>query len=595
MSRRVPIRLHTANALSLLGRLYRNPADAIKEHVSNAIDEHRKIGSVPSPCRVVYVLDKDRITIEYPYGMNKDEFEDRLGRVANSLKKEIDVTQVGELGIGIFSFLQIAKKCVFLTRKSLIEGTLKVTLKEGSDDAEFESVQKKEELPQPGIKITMSQLLFDPTKPRGPLSPEKLQKVFSEKFDYYLRNRTLAIKLISKGHSYDVEPQKIELPKLAATFKDLHLSSDFKKKFSLDLYFDPSGKGRVCIRHKGVAVIEDIKHHQAYGLEESVFAEGYVRGSIDADFLKPLPARSGFEENEDWISLLDELYRLTEFVEAEVDHLKQQEMEKKLTAIQKKALELASEILNMDEFKDLELLQGTGTREREVKHPPNGFDFVPPAVRADVGERAHLLLKADIPGKVPSGTHVSISVDSPDVITLGNADFTLNEEHAREGVVSERVYFKGRTKLQIPAIVTALVNRGEFKAEARIMIGEPGPSRGARPPGVEGREGRRFNYAEKDFEDGPRKHSRFLTGVVELNRLNGDYKHEWTGSYQAKIEYATLMIGKETISYNYRNNAADEPLERLLTYHFKLKSRIAGATSVAGRRSPGRPRRLETV
>jgi hypothetical protein len=83
--------------------------------------------------------------------------------------------------------------------------------------------------------------------------------------------------------------------------------------------------------------------------------------------------------------------------------------------------------------------------------------------------------------------------------------------------------------------------------------------------------------------------------TVELNRLNGDYKHEWTGSYQAKIEYATLMIGKETISYNYRNNAADEPLERLLTYHFKLKSRIAGATSVAGRRSPGRPRRLETV
>jgi hypothetical protein len=42
MAQRILIQLHVANALQWLGTLYRNPADALKEHVSNAIDEHLK-------------------------------------------------------------------------------------------------------------------------------------------------------------------------------------------------------------------------------------------------------------------------------------------------------------------------------------------------------------------------------------------------------------------------------------------------------------------------------------------------------------------------------------------------------------------------
>ena len=83
-----------------------------------------------------------------------------------------------------------------------------------------------------------------------------------------------------------------------------------QRVFSLELYFDPSTCGIVSIRHKGVTIVDDIKILSAYGLEESIYANGDIRGFIDADFLKPLPARTGFEENEDWISLLDELDRL---------------------------------------------------------------------------------------------------------------------------------------------------------------------------------------------------------------------------------------------------------------------------------------------
>jgi hypothetical protein len=593
MSRKIPIRFsRTADVLSLLGRLYRNPSDAIKEHVSNAIDEHlkfQKTGCAAPVCEVVYMLEKDHVTIEYPYGMNKEEFEDRLGRVANSIKKELDVTQVGQLGIGIFSFLQIGRKSVFLTKKSSSDQTLKVTLKEGIDDAEFESVTKKEELSHPGIKIIISQLRFDPTKPRGPLSPERLEKVFSEKFDHYLRIGALTIKIISKGHSYEVEPLKIALPRLGAKLGDIHLAKDFKKKFSLELFFDPSGKGKVGIRHTGVIVVEDIKQLEAYGLEESVFASGYMKGSIGADFLKPLPARAGFEENEDWISLLDELYKLNKVIETEVEILKQQENEKKLTEIQRKAIEIASEILDLDEFRDLEILQGLGTKPREPKPPPNGFDFVPPAIRANVNERTHLILKARVPETIPDGTLVVIQVNNSTII-LENNEIILKQSDAWDGIVSTRVYFKGNQKLHVPAIVIARTD--DVQAEAHVMIAEPGPNRGARTPGVEGKEGRRFNYVEKPFEEGPQKHSRFLSGTIEVNTLNEDKKQEWSGSDECKLAYAALVIGKETISYNDKTKAADDYLEKMLTFYFKLKSRLVGASSVAGQRARGRPRKI---
>src|SRR3990172_9954187 len=342
--KKVPIKVHTANALKWLGSLYRNPADAIKEHVSNAIDEHLKAkaaGKALPVCKVIFSMEKERVIIEYPYGMSKKELESALQRVADSAKKSIDIKQIGQLGIGIFSFLQFGRKCTFVYKEDGADETIKVTLREGSDDAEFETALKRERLLERGIKISISELIFDPTKTRGPLSPERLQKLFAERFDTYLKDSSLEIIIRSKGVSYTVKPLKIELPKIGEDYKNWPFKRDGTKKFSLELYFDPSRKGTVSMRHMGVAIVDDIKTLFAYGLEESICTSGYVKGFNDADFLKPLPARTGFEENEDWISLLDELDQLRSSIEAEVEYHKQEEAEKKLTEIQKKAIELA--------------------------------------------------------------------------------------------------------------------------------------------------------------------------------------------------------------------------------------------------------------
>ena len=182
MPQRIPIQLHVANALQWLGTLYRNPADALKEHVSNAIDEHLKAqlsGTAVSHCHVRFTLDRRQVIVEYAYGMSRTEFETALQRVADSAKRTGTARTIGRLGIGIFGFQQIGRKCTFFSRKTIAGDTLRVALKEGSDEAVLETALARDRLEKPGLKVVISELKFDPTRPRGPLAPTSLRRSFS--------------------------------------------------------------------------------------------------------------------------------------------------------------------------------------------------------------------------------------------------------------------------------------------------------------------------------------------------------------------------------------------------------------------------------
>lgn len=575
--KKIPIKIHTANALQWLGSLYRNPADAIKEHVSNAIDEHAKAraaGLAHSTCRINFKLEKDRVTISYPYGMSRQEFESALQRVADSAKKSCDFQQIGQLGIGMFCFFQIGSKCTFISKKSAESDAFRVTLRGGSGHAEFESVPKRESLVEPGIKIMISGLHFDPTKPRGPLSPARLQKAFAEKFDPYLKDGTIEISIECGGMKHTVAPLKIELPPIGKHFSHWPLTRGRNKKFTLELYFDPSGKGTVGIRHKGVTIVEDIRQLSAYGFEESTYAGGDIRGFIDADFLQPLPARTGFEDNDDWLSLLDELDRIEPSIRDEIGYLKLQEEEKKLTEIQKKAVEIARDILNTDEFKDMELLEGLGIKSPSPLFPPHGFDFVPPSKRIEIDKKDTIALKAMVPSCVPESSRVSFSISDSAKVALHTKEALLRSVDAdKNGVVVTRVSVEGTSETSVPVILTATA--GALRTEAYLRVQPSAQKRTPVSPGKE-KEGTRINYVEKPFEDGPSKHSRYVARVIEINELSEDYENEVrNGPEKAQLAYAALMIGKETIAFNDKSGLADEYLEKMLSYYFKLRRMIS--------------------
>jgi hypothetical protein len=476
------IRGNMANILTYLGSLYRNPADAIKEYISNAVDEWRKArdrGEMEGPCEVIYSLEKGKISIDYNApGMDEKEFEAALDKVADSVKPGLTIPQIGELGIGIFAFNQVGNSCTFYSKKAKGMPTIKVILKKQSDEAEIEAATKRESRAEPGMTIVISGLQHDPTRLRGPLGAERLQRIFAEKFDPYLREGNLKITINCNSKTYEVEPLEISLPQCCEAFREWHLSSDWQKTFNCQFWFDASGKSKVSIRHTGVPVVEDLKSIQAYGLEESVYANGYLKGYIDADFLKPLPARTGFEENQDWIQFLGELDKIRPSIGDEVEDLRIGEEEKKLTEVQKKAIELAREILDQDQFKDLELLGGLRKPRGPIIHP---------------GE-TH-----------PTGT----------------------------------------------------------------STGTRSTTSGTYPGGM------RITYEETYFEDEPSLHSRFLGGKIQINNLHPDYKRETKGPDEAKLAYATLMIGKETIAYNDKTKGADDFLEKLLSFLFQVRAKTS--------------------
>jgi hypothetical protein len=468
--------------LTYLGRLYGTPANAIKEYISNALDEWIKAktrGEMQGSCEVSYRLEKSRIVIDYNSpGMDAKEFEAALNRVADSMKRELTMPQIGELGIGIFAFNQVGATCTFYSKKTKGASTIKVVLTSNSDEYEIETAKKIESRPDPGMTIVITRLHQDPTKPRGSLAPQLLQRFFAEKFDSYLREGNLKVTVNCLDKVYQVQPSEIGLPPVGEAFVEVHLSADWQKKFCCQFWFDPSGKSRVSIRHTGVSIIEDLSSYPAYGLEESIYASGFLKGYIDADFLKPLPSRTSFEENQDWVQFLIELDKIRPSLEAEVEELRRAEEEKRLTEVQKKAIDIARDILEQEQFKDLELLPGFRKLRGPVVHP---------------------------------------------------------------GVTREK---------------------GKSTAERSKKPGEPGH------PG-----GFRISYKEERFEDGPSRHSEFVSGTVRVNELNPDFLRESRGSEQAKLAYATLMIGKEAIVYGDKSHSADYFLEKLLSYLFQVRNK----------------------
>jgi histidine kinase/DNA gyrase B/HSP90-like ATPase len=492
VAQRIPIQLHVANALQWLGTLYRNPADALKEHVSNAIDEHVKAkltGAAHELCRVTFTLDKRHIGIEYPYGMSRAEFESALRRVAESAKRAGTARTIGRLGIGIFSFQQIGRRCTFYSRKTTASETLRVILKEGSDEASIETALARDALTRPGLRVVISDLKFDPTRSRGPLAPDTLRRYLAEKFEAYLREGWLAIAIRVGIAEIAVTAARIRLPRLLADLPALGLPGEAAKQIRLELYFDASGRGHVAVRHHGVTIIEDLAALTAYGLEESAWAQGHVRGVIDADFLTPLPARSGFEENSDWIALLDLLDRWLPTLQAELDEHLAAHRAREVSAIADRALRLARDILDLDEFRDLALPGGLARRGRPEPAGPSGST---PTRR----KRARATEPPRDAGEVPSPR------------------------------------------------------------------------------------GRRIRYEEVAFEPGSRAHSRFMAGVVQVNVLHPDYQQA-ARSIDARLGYAALMIGKESIAWNDRSGSASDFLEKLLDFHFKLQ----GLRSKRGRRA----------
>jgi hypothetical protein len=80
-----------------------------------------------------------------------------------------------------------------------------------------------------------------------------------------------------------------------------------------------------------------------------------------------------------------------------------------------------------------------------------------------------------------------------------------------------------------------------------------------------------------------------VAGVVQVNMLHPDYQQA-ARSIDARLAYAALMIGKESIAWNDRSGSAGDFLEKLLDFYFKLQGRRSkkgrGASAPEAQQAP---------
>ena len=362
MGRVVDVELNKVNTLITLGSMYRNAGDAIKEYVSNALDEWamaRRQGRMEGPCRVQFILARNFISIEYNApGMEERDFEDALKHVVDSPKQDLDTPQIGQFGIGIWAFNQMGTEATFCSRRDLTSPTIKVSLRRDSSEAEFSAPGRGEERREPGMTIIISGLFHDPTKRYGPLTPARLKHLLADRFDAYLRAGQLEITITCGKEVHQVEPHRLDLPEIGTRYREVSLLNDSSKVFQTKLWFDPSGDGRVSIRHTGVAVVDDLRSVPEYDLDETIYTSGFIKGFIDADFLNPLPARARFVENEKLIAFLNTLRHLSPHLEKEIAVFREEAENERMQGLLRRATRIAREILSQEEFLGLELIEG---------------------------------------------------------------------------------------------------------------------------------------------------------------------------------------------------------------------------------------------
>ena len=147
-----------------------------------------------------------------------------------------------------------------------------------------------------------------------------------------------------------------------------------------------------------------------------------------------------------------------------------------------------------------------------------------------------------------------------------------------------------RVLLSAAAAVLLILTSGRPSPEApQRTKGTTRKRRAGEPPARSGVDpsprGQRIRYEEVPFEAGSTAHSRLISGVVQANTLHPDFQQA-ARSADARLAYAALLIGKESIAFNDGTGAAGDFLEKLLDFYFKLN---AHTPKRGRRRVPARP------
>ncbi|GEM_PF-4533372 len=322
MSEIIPIKFdepsQRASILSLLGGVYNDPRDALKEYVANAIDADASqiIVDVTSRKRgVVEIRDNGS-------GMTLEKLRAVPNKVGLSDKFLIE-NRIGEKAIGILAFYSLgANALVFWSKNGPEQHSLRLVKGDLNPVLDSEDVSPT----HPWLKNssgTVVQLQGIPSDVARLLTVEKIKDHLSKLYREVLRQRPIRMLVI--------EGKTSETVTFESFGGEQFWMRDILTKFGrieLSLFILPTPSHRsIEVFCKGQRVCDVTELGDRF--QVSPWNSGYSHGVVAADFLKPTTGRTGFATNPAFTTFADKLHgiapQLQKAIDTEVQQFKNEQ------------------------------------------------------------------------------------------------------------------------------------------------------------------------------------------------------------------------------------------------------------------------------
>lgn len=300
-----------SNILNLLGGVYNDPRDALKEYVANSLDANASNIVVDLSSRkkgVIQVRDDGS-------GMDRDKLRSVPDSVALSDKLLME-TAIGEKAIGILAFYSLGAECLVLWSKaaSVPGETHCLRFRRGDLNPVLDPDDESKEHPWLRANSgTVVELRSIPPEIARLLTLEKVRDHLARLYREILRRRPMRLVVVEGKQSEYVKVDSFK----GTPFWMRDLVTKYGR-IELQLYVLPSQSDRrVEVSCKGQRVSE------VGGLDErfevSPWSTGQIHGVVSADFLKPTTGRTGFATNAAFSAFVDKLDSLRSELQKAVD------------------------------------------------------------------------------------------------------------------------------------------------------------------------------------------------------------------------------------------------------------------------------------
>lgn len=296
-------------ALFHLGNVYEDPRDALAEFVTNGIDaEARHI-----ILRIHRRGATGRIEIEDDgEGMTAAD----LSRVAHSICdsiKAFDESTVGEKGIGILGYQEVAEECNVISRGESTSTSNTLRLHKGSRNFEIVTTEAGHRRPLQGTTV---QLLGIDKQRMRQFTLAKIEEHLKKKFRVHLADGNIHITLVEGREARRVQPDSYKgvpfyIDSLRTHYGDIRLA----------LHIVPGGRTEsVAVYHKGNLVLQRLADLDEF--QHEPWTLGKVAGEITNDFNKLTTGRTGFiRHSRKWPVWVNSITGIEKQLQAEIDRL----------------------------------------------------------------------------------------------------------------------------------------------------------------------------------------------------------------------------------------------------------------------------------